>query len=144
MMKFKTTKLKKVFPMMLAAALPFLAWGVAIAEIEWSIRQTIDLDSAPVDVAMSPDWQKMFVLTEKGEILIYSSGASEAEKIKVDAHFDRITAGPQGNVLVLSSSRDNRVQVLSLDYIQEIDVSGSPFKGPENAPVVIAVFSDFE
>jgi WD40 repeat protein len=143
-MKMKTTKLKTIFLLMVVAAFPCISWSLAHAEVEWSIKQTIDLDSAPVDVAMSPDWQKMFVLTEDGEILIYSSGSAQAEKITVGGHVDRINAGPQGNVLILSSSKDNRVRVLSLDYIQKIDVSGSPYKGVDNAPVVIAVFSDFE
>jgi WD40 repeat protein len=143
-MKMKTVRLKTVFLAMVAAALLCISWSVAHAEVEWSIRQTIDLSSPPVDVAMSPDWQKMFVLTENGEILIYSSGSAQAEKITVGGHVDRINVGPQGNVLLLSSSKDNRVRVLSLDYIQQIDVSGSPYKGADNAPVVIAVFSDFE
>jgi hypothetical protein len=129
----------------LAAVLFYIIpWSVASAEIEWSIRQTIDIESAPIDVAMSPDWQKMFVLTKNGEILIYSSGAAQAEKIKVDGRVDRINVGPQGNVLILSSSKDNQVRVLALDFIQHIDVSGSPYKGADNAPVVVAVFSDFE
>lgn len=125
-------------------ALSLFGWTAASAEVEWSIRQTIDLDRSPIDVAVSPDWQKMFVLTEGGEILIYSSGAATAEKITVNGHVDRINVGPQGNVLILSSSKDNQVRVLALDYIQQIDVSGAPFKGSEDAPVVIAVFSDFE
>ncbi len=129
---------------MAVAAFPFWVWSVASAEVEWAIRQSIDLDAAPVDVAMSPDWQKMFVLTANGEILIYSSGTALAEKIIVDGHVDRINVGPQGNVLLLSSSKDKRVRVLAIDYIQQIDVSGSPYKGAENAPVLIAVFSDFE
>ena len=98
-MKMKTVKLKTVFLSMVAAALLCISWSVAHAEVEWSIRQTIDLSSAPVDVAMSPDWQKMFVLTENGEILIYSSGSAQAEKITVGGHVDRINAGPHGNVL---------------------------------------------
>jgi hypothetical protein len=36
------------------------------------------------------------------------------------------------------------VQVVSLDFFQKINVSGAPFKGPEDAAVVIAVFDDFE
>jgi hypothetical protein len=121
-----------------------IPWSVASAEIEWSLRQTIDVESAPIDVAMSPDWQKMFVLTKNGEILIYSSGAALAEKITVGGNVDRINVGAQGNVLILSSSKDKQVRVLALDFIQPIDVSGSPYKGAADAPVVIAVFSDFE
>lgn len=127
-----------------AAAVALIASEWADAEVEWSVKQTIDLDAAPVDVAMSPDWQKMFVLTANGEILIYSSGSVSADKIRVDGNVDKISVGPQGNTLILSSSKDNRVRVLSIDYIQQINITGSPTKGAEDAPVVIAVFSDFE
>ena len=133
-----------IFILTVAAALPFVLWSFAHAEVEWSIRQTIDLDSTPVDVAMSPDWQKMFVLTENGEILIYASGAELAEKFTVGGNVDRINVGPQGNVLLLSSTKDNQVRVISLDYIHQINVAGSPYKGDSEAPVLIAVFSDFE
>jgi hypothetical protein len=36
------------------------------------------------------------------------------------------------------------VEIVTIDFIQNINVSGSPFKGPEDAAVVIAVFDDFE
>jgi hypothetical protein len=35
-------------------------------------------------------------------------------------------------------------EILVLDFIQNIDVSDSPFKGPADAAVTIAVFSDFQ
>ena len=33
---------------------------------------------------------------------------------------------------------------IALDIIENISIQGSPFKGPQDAPVVIAEFSDFE
>jgi hypothetical protein len=57
---------------------------------------------------------------------------------------DDITAGPQGSVLILKSSQNKKIQIVSLDFIQNINVSGSPSKGSPDAPVIIAIFSDFE
>jgi hypothetical protein len=57
---------------------------------------------------------------------------------------DQVKVGPKGTSLVLSSSKNKTVQIVTLDFIQEINVSGAPFKGAEDAAVVIAVFDDFE
>jgi DNA-binding beta-propeller fold protein YncE len=114
------------------------------ANVEWAVKQTLKIGDTPLDVAVSPEWQKLFILTDKGEILIYSASGVLADKITVGSHADQIIVGPQGNTLILRNSKTKEVQIVSLSFIQDIDVSGSPFKGPENAPVVIAVFSDFE
>jgi hypothetical protein len=114
------------------------------ADVEWAVKQTLKIDGTPLDVAVSPEWQKLFILTDKGEILIYSASGVLADKITVGSQADQIIAGPQGNTLILRNSKTKEVQIVSLSFIQDIDVSDSPFKGPENAPVVIAVFSDFE
>jgi hypothetical protein len=84
------------------------------------------------------------VLTEQGQILIYASGGPFLDKIDVGNQFDHIKVGPGGDYLVLNSRKNKSVQVITLDFIQDINVSGSPFKGSENAPVVVAVFDDFE
>lgn len=45
---------------------------------------------------------------------------------------------------ILSSRTGSTVQLITLDFIQNINVTGSPFKGPADAPIAIAVFSDFQ
>ena len=129
---------------LLAVAVLFIKSNFAFAEVEWTIKQTLDMKTTPVDVAASPDWQKLFILTESGDIQIYSGNGILIDTITVGTHVDKITVGPKGSVLILKSSQDKKVQIVTLDFIQKINVSGSPYKGPENAPVVIAVFSDFE
>jgi hypothetical protein len=52
--------------------------------------------------------------------------------------------GPKEDLLLLKSRKNRTVEILVLDFIQKINTSGSPFKGPKDAPVEIAVFSDFE
>jgi DNA-binding beta-propeller fold protein YncE len=124
--------------------LTMLIHGVAGATVEWEIVKTLKMDAVPIDMALTPDGKKLFVLTDKGNILIYSTGVTPTDKIEVGNHVDRIKIGPKGNVLILSSRQNKTVQIISLDYIQDINISGSPFKGPEDAPVVIAVFDDFQ
>jgi DNA-binding beta-propeller fold protein YncE len=131
-------------PAMVVMAFSIVSVNGAASTVEWKVTQTLDLKTAPVDVAVSPDWQKLFVLTEGGDIQIYSGNGILIDTITVGTHVDKITAGPQGSVLILKSSQDKKVQIVSLDFIQSINVSGSPYKGVDDAPVVVAVFSDFE
>ena len=144
MEQLKTKRSTWIPVILLAVAVLFVKSNFAIAEVEWAVKQTLDMKTTPVDVAVSPDWQKLFILTETGDIQIYSGSGILIDTITVGTHVDKITVGPQGSVLILKSSQDKKVQIVTLDFIQSINVSGSPFKGPNDAPVVIAVFSDFE
>jgi DNA-binding beta-propeller fold protein YncE len=124
--------------------LGFITMSHAAASVEWDVEQTLQLKSEPIDVAVSPDGRQIFVLDELGQILIYSSAGSFLDKIVVGKQFDHLTVSPRGDQLIINSRKKKSVQVITLDFIQDINVSGSPFKGPENAPVVIAIFDDFE
>jgi len=118
--------------------------GLAARPVEWSILKTLQLEQTPIDVAVAPDGRRMFVLTEPGEIVIYSSTTQVEGKIDVGSHVDSIKLGPGGNTLILSSSENKTVEIINFDFIQEINVSGAPWKGRVDAPVVIAVFDDFQ
>jgi hypothetical protein len=48
------------------------------------------------------------------------------------------------DVLFLSSHKNKTVKIILLDFILDISIAGSPYKGPDTAPVVITVFSDFQ
>ena len=112
--------------------------------VEWNIFKTLQLDATPVDVSVSSDGRWIFVLTDQGEVLIYSSSKKMEGKIHVGQHVDQIKSGPRGDTLIITSSQNKTVQVVSLDFFQNVNVSGAPFKGAEDAAVVIAVFDDFE
>jgi hypothetical protein len=55
-----------------------------------------------------------------------------------------ISSSPSGDFLLLADSTANTLEIVKLDYVVDIDISNLPFKGPENAPVLIAVFSDYQ
>jgi hypothetical protein len=141
-MQFKNKK--TIVVLTISIVLGSITMSHAAASVEWNVQKTLQLESAPVDVAVSADGKQIFVLTDQGQILIYASGGPFLDKIDVGNQFDHIKAGPGGDYLVLNSRKNKSVQVITLDFIQDINVSGSPFKGSENAPVVVAVFDDFE
>lgn len=114
------------------------------ATVEWEILNTLKLDTPPLDVAISPDGKTVFVLTDKGNIQIYEVNGRLTDNIEVGEQIDQIKLGPQGTHLFATSRQNRTVKVIALDFIKQITTKGSPYKGLEDAPVVIADFSDFE
>jgi len=53
-------------------------------------------------------------------------------------------SGPNGDMIFLTNRDKKSVQIITLDYLAAIDLAGSPTKGPASAPVVVAIFSDFQ
>ena len=114
------------------------------AEVEWTIHKTFKTQKPPRDVEASVDGKWVFILTEKGEIFMYASNGELRDSIVVGDSIDGIKAGPREDILFLSSRKDSTIQLITLEFIQNINVSDSPFKGPADAPIAIAVFSDFQ
>ncbi|MGD0233801.1 MAG: hypothetical protein ABSC55_04605 [Syntrophorhabdales bacterium] len=134
--------------MFVLAILVMVAWAsfpkMVQADVEWKVLKSLDLKATPLDVAPSMDGQRLFVLTP-GEILVYSIPEGKiTDHIPVDKEFDRIVSLPRGDALSISSSTKKMLQVITLESIYKIDVSGLPFKGPKDAPVTIAVYDDYQ
>lgn len=135
--------------------IPFAAMGFVLAlfvappgpcraALEWEMLKSLNTAARPVDVAVSADGKSVFVLTEDGVVSIYTGDAAPVEKINVGAAAERIALAPDGERLYVVNRAGKRIDVIQLDYVREISLSGAPFKGPEKAPVTIAVFSDFQ
>ncbi len=122
----------------------FFMLPVCLAALDWNVIQTFNLKDPPLDVAFSTSRNKVFVLTDKGQIQVYEPNGTLDETMDVGQEFDRIWHIQGSDVLVLSSREKKSVQIVELNFVEQIDTSGSPFRGPENAPVVVAVFSEFE
>ena len=118
--------------------------GAASDNVKWNAFKTLQLDAVPIDMAVTPDGRRILVLTEQGEVWIYSSAAEVEAKIDVGKHVDQIKSGPEGETLIFMSGKNKTVELVTLDVIQKINIAGSPYKGQENAPVVIVVFDDFQ
>jgi DNA-binding beta-propeller fold protein YncE len=133
-----------IFTLMFAILPVLFLSSKTFGAFELEVKSNLIIDVTPIDVAFSPDGRKLFVLTDRGSILVYTSGNTPTDKIEVGSHVDQIKVGPKGDVLVLSSRQKKTIQIVQLDFIQSINITGSPFKGPEDAAVVIAVFDDFQ
>ena len=114
------------------------------AAVEITPQKKLTTDGEPVDMVVSQDGNLTFILTDKGNILIYDLMGNLTDTIEIGAHVDQIEIGPNGERLLAASRKNKTVEIITLDFIQEINTSGSPFKGPDEAPMVIVVFSDFQ
>jgi hypothetical protein len=116
----------------------------SFSSVEWQMKSVLKLEAPPVDVAFSANGRWVFVLTDQGEILIYSADGRLNDKFTLGTQADGIEAGPREDILFLTSRKNKAVHVITLNFIYDINVSGSPFKGPADAPIVIAVFNDYQ
>jgi DNA-binding beta-propeller fold protein YncE len=118
--------------------------GPCRAALEWEILKSLNTGARPVDVAVSADGKSVFVLTDDGVVSIYTGDGALTEKIPVGGQPERIAVAPEGDRLYVTQRQGRRVDVIQLDYVRQINLTGAPFKGSEKAPVTIAVFSDFQ
>jgi DNA-binding beta-propeller fold protein YncE len=130
--------LAPVFLTVLTAA----SWVLAAVEV--SHQKTLKTEGVPVDVAVSQDGNLTFVLTDSGSVLIYDQMGNLTDTVEVGPYVDQIDIGPRGERLFVTSRKNKTVEIMTLDFIHEINTLGSPTKGPPEAPMVIAVFSDFQ
>ena len=95
-----------------------------------------------MEVSLDGRW--VFMLTKAGNVLIYSKDGRLEDRIPVAKVFDGIDISPKGDLLYLSSRKSKKIQTMAITFRAEIDTSEAPFMGPAEAPVVVAVFSDFQ
>jgi hypothetical protein len=65
-------------------------------------------------------------------------------RVPVDPGYDGLIHSPKTNTLILTSASENKLEVIQLETVHRFDISGLPSKGPNHAPVTLAVFSDYQ
>jgi len=118
--------------------------GSAHAKTDWNTLKEIELSGPVLDITGSPDGQKIFALTEK-EIVVYSTAKQMIEsRIPLKESFNRLIFDGRNKTLILSGGTSKMIKIIQVVEIFDVEVAGLPFKGPENAPVTIAVFDDYQ
>jgi DNA-binding beta-propeller fold protein YncE len=102
------------------------------------------IGSRPLDVAVSNSGRLVYVLAENGVLLVYSPEGVLSDQISLGGTAERIAVAPDEERVYVTRPQGKRVDLVQIDYVRDINLAGAPFKGPEKAPVVIAVFSDFQ
>jgi len=116
----------------------------ARAEVDLSVVRTLSFEEKPLDMVISAENTLTCVLLEGAKVLIYSQKGVLQETLQLKDTIDGISLSPSGDLLYARSRDGRTIQTIRLDFIQRITVGDSPVKGPEGAPVLIAVFSDFQ
>ena len=118
--------------------------GPVWSEMDWKVLGNIDVEAEIRDVAISAEGRWIYVLTAENEIRVYTSGGKLKGAIPIDPGYARIQAGPREDILLVSNKDTQSVQLVSVNPVHAFNLSDTPVKGPDNAPVTITVFSDFE
>jgi len=113
-------------------------------KLEWETIRTFPLGGKPVDIAQSLDGKYAFVLTESNVVMVYDAAGSLQGKIPVDKGVNAIAIDPLGQYLHLSDGENITFSTIAIDYVLKINTTGAPTKGKLDAPITIAVFSDFQ
>ncbi|OGP54718.1 MAG: hypothetical protein A2Y65_11275 [Deltaproteobacteria bacterium RBG_13_52_11] len=114
------------------------------AEVVWTIGGQLDLKTSPLDICASADGKWLYILSA-GEVAVYSfADDTIVNRIAIDKAFDRMIYVKEKNALVVAGRSGNTVQIIQLDVVHQFVLSGLPYKGPKNAPVTVAVFSDYQ
>ena len=134
-----------IYGMLLSSmVLSFPPLQSASADLEWTVRKELDLKGPSLDISASRDGKWIFILTP-GKVLVYSVTEDRLlKRIPVDEAFDRLMYSARDNALILTSRSKATLRIIQLEPIHEFDMSGLPFKGPEHAPITIAVFGDYQ
>ena len=138
----KLNHLKLLF--LFTTILFFATATTPFAGVNIDLQHKLTMDNPPLDVVATPDGKYIFVLTDKGNISAFNQDGVLQNKVHVGDQVDQIKMDPQGLRLFITSRTEKTIRVLTLDFFVEINTAGAPFKGPRNAPVVLAVFSDFQ
>lgn len=112
--------------------------------LEWAQQESWQIAGKPVDFVHSLDGKYTFILNDQHQVLIYDQQGTLQGTLPVSAGVNAIDIAPQGEFLFLVDKDTSRFTSISIDFILDIDTTGSPLKGPLEAPVTMIVFTDFQ
>jgi protein-disulfide isomerase len=141
--------MKKVFGITNCLLLIMLVASVSMStaqliDVDWTQLQEFKLDSPPLDVVSTPDGELVFILMS-AKVVIYKKGSLKPlNQIPTDPGYDRMAYAADSRMLILTNRATQEFKSIRVSRVFEISVEGSPYMGPENAPVTIAVFDDYE
>lgn len=129
-----------------------LAAGTVVGQIssgqdnrlEWQSQQSFPIEGKVVDMVHSLDGKYLFCLTEDGNVQVYNPQGQLQGTIPVGSGVTAIDIAPQGEMLYLIDNKGNKFEAVSVSFVVDVDITGSPMKGPADAPVTMVLFTDFE
>ena len=112
--------------------------------IEWNAEQNWPTSGKTLDMATSLDGKFVYILNDKEQVQVFSSQGQLQGSIPVEQGVAAIDISPQGDRLYLINDSTKTFSSIAVSVIVDVDIAGSPVRGPANAPVTIVLFTDFE
>ena len=113
------------------------------ADIDVQLLGSVPLGAKPRQIVATADGQRIYVLTETGQVLLYDDNGQLQGNFEVGPDVTRIAPfGP--NRLILQMSERKEMTVVALEPVVAINTADAPTLGNPDAPVAIVVFDDFE
>ena len=118
--------------------------SICQADVQWETKTNLTLNAPPWDMTVSRDGQWVYLLLKGGTLQVYTYDGNLRGTIDVGDAYDQIEAGPREDEIFLLGRNTKTVRIIELVPDQQIDTSGSPYKGAAGAPIVITEFTDFQ
>lgn len=112
--------------------------------IEWNVQQHWPTAGKTLDMVHSLDGKFVYILNDKQLVQVFNSQGQLQGSIPVEEGVAAIDIAPQGEMLYLINNKSQTFSSIGVSFVVDVATAGSPFKGPAEAPVTIALFTDFE
>jgi protein-disulfide isomerase len=112
--------------------------------LEWTQQESWSTSGKPLDLVRSLDGKYTFILNDQQQIVIYDQQGKIQGQIPVSKGVQAIDIAPQGESLYLIDQDASSFTSIAIDFVLDIDTTGSPVKGDPQSPVSIVVFTDFQ
>jgi protein-disulfide isomerase len=114
------------------------------AKVEADIFKSIPLEDAPLDIAVSADGTKAYVLSRQYIYLFNMPAVELIDRIPVKDNYSQITVSPDGGFLYLTAPETKQVNIMQVSERATIERGQSPVIGNKDAPVHIVAFLDYQ
>jgi len=121
----------------------FLATASSAEVLDASLLRTLGVRESIRQVAVTADGERIYILTEKGNVEILDREGRSQGGIAVGPDIIGITPQGKDRLLLQSKNRHQLLQLI-LEPRAAISIKGAPIHGDRNAPVTIVIFDDFE
>lgn len=112
--------------------------------IEWKLQHNWPTAVKTLDMVHSLDGKLVYILSDKQKVDVFNNQGQLQGSIPVEEGVSAIDIAPQGEMLYLINNQTQTFSAVSVSFVVQVDITGSPFRGPADAPVTIALFTDFE
>ena len=125
--------------------LAFILSAVSVcAEMQVELNKRQPLGKTPLDIAQSVSDGRLFVLLDGGTAQILAPNGQTPERSQADPDVTTLDVSPAGTRLYLGNAKRNELQLIDLSVVYELPVNNSATKGPDDAPVTLVLFDDFQ